>query len=182
MHILRKVISIAALVAAVLTGSALAHAPSVADLDAANRAAGNRHDVAMAVGEAIFRTTWPAQVFRVSANGIAGHTVVGLGIYGVKFHDPITRAEFVNQVAQLAQRAFGAAPDAEEVDIWAVVPIDVGKGVIVSGDLAKPTTRTVFTATIQRDSPADLMPQQLLRGPKAYWDEEWARAAFKQGK
>jgi hypothetical protein len=169
------------LIAALFTGIARAHAPSVADLDATSRAAGNRHDVAMAVGEAIFRTTWPAQVFRVSANGFAGHIVLGLGVYGVKFHDPMTRSEFATQISELAQRAFTAAPEAEEVDIWAVVPIEVGKGVIVSGDLAKPTTRTVFTATILRNEPQDLLPEHLLKGPKAYWDEEWARTAFKQG-
>jgi hypothetical protein len=179
--ILRRVISSALLVAALSTGIARAHQPTVADLDAESRSAGNKKEIAMAIGEAIFKTDWPAQVFRVSANGIDGHIVVGLGVYGVKFHDPMTRAEFATQVSELAQRAFTAAPEAEEVDIWAVVPISVGKGVIVTGDLAKPTTRTVFTATVRRNAPEDLLPTHLLEGPKTYWDEEWARTAFKQG-
>lgn len=167
--------------ASLLATGAQAHTASVADMDASSRAAGNRHDVALAVGEQIFRSAWPAQVFRVSANAIGKHVVVGLGVYGVKFHDPMTRAQFATQISELAQRAFTAAPEAEEVDIWTVVPIDVGKGVIVTGDLAKPTTRTVFTATVMRGSPDDLLPAHLLRGPKTYWDEEWARTAFKQG-
>lgn len=178
---MRRAISLTLLIAALVVGAARAHTTSVADMDASSRAAGNRHDVAVAVGEQIFRTAWPAQVFRVSANAIGNHIVVGLGVYGVKFHDPMTRSEFATQVSELAQRAFTAAPEAEEVDVWTVVPIEVGKGVIVSGDLAKPTTRTVFTASIMRDSPDDLLPTRLLKGPKTYWDEEWARTAFKQG-
>lgn len=178
---MRRAISLLLLCAGLCASAAQAHAPSVADLDAASRAAGNRHETAIAVGEELFRSDWPAQIFRVSANAIGNHVIVGLGVYGVKFHETMTRTQFVDQISELAKRAFTAAPEAEEVDIWAVVPIDVGKGVIVTGDLAKPTTRTVFTASIVRGSPDDLLPARLLKGPKTYWDEEWARTAFKQG-
>ena len=55
----------------------------------------------------------------------------------------------------LIARAFAAAPAAEEVDLWVTVPIAVGKGLVVSGDLAVPTTRTVFTLSVRRGEHAD---------------------------
>lgn len=175
-----RIKAVLALTLALLPSIAFAKAPSVADLDAENRAAGNRKDVAMHVGEALFKNEWPAQIFRISADSIGAHVVVGLGLYGVKFHRAITQAEFTAEVADLVKRSFAAAPEAEEVDIWTVVPIDVGKGVIVSGDLAKPTTRTVFTVAIPRSSVLQASPATLLRMPGVYWDEEWARTAFKK--
>jgi len=76
--------------------------------------------------------------------------------------------------------AFAAAPEAEEVDLWVSVPISVGKGVIVSGDLAKPTTRTVFSVSVRRGE----NPEAVLSGGSsstAYWDQEWERSAFNSG-
>ncbi|MDP9023960.1 MAG: hypothetical protein M3N13_01115, partial [Candidatus Eremiobacteraeota bacterium] len=90
----------------------LAKPPTVADLDTANRAAGNRMGVAKAVGERIFSRLWAAQIFRVSANGIGEHVVVGLGIYGVKFHHPLSRTEFASEISQLVAQSFDAAPKA----------------------------------------------------------------------
>lgn len=150
----------------------LAAAPSVADLDAHSRAEGNRLDIATAVGEKIFATRWPAQVLQVEANQIGDHLVLGLHVSGVKFHQPLTRAEFVREVRTLVDRAFAAAPAAEEVDVWVTVPIKVGKDVIVSGDLAKPTTRNVYTLSARRAK----------RGSaNIFVDEEWAHDAFKKG-
>jgi len=134
----------------------------------------------MAVGEAVFKSEWPAEVFRVSANGVSSHVVIGFGLYGVKFHKPMSRMDFATEVATLVKRAFAAAPGSEEVDVWTVVPITVGKGVIVSGDLAKPTTRTVFTVSVTRKDAALLTPTALLSRPGEYWDEDWARSAFKK--
>lgn len=169
-----------ALALALLPLAAVAKAPSVADLDAASRAAGNRKDVAMRVGEAVFNSEWPAEVFRVSADGIGTHVVIGLGLYGVKFHRAITQAEFTSEVSALVKRSFAAAPEAEEVDVWTVVPVTIGKGVIVSGDLAKPTTRTVFTVAVPRSgAPAATAASKLGRAIP-YWDEEWVRTAFKK--
>ena len=134
----------------------------------------------MRVGEAVFKSEWPAEVFRVSADGIGTHVVVGLGLYGVKFHRPITKAEFASEVTTLVKRSFAAAPEAEEVDVWTVVPVSIGKGVVVSGDLAKPTTRTVFTVALSRSAAAAVTPVSLLGHSVQYWDEEWARTAFKK--
>jgi hypothetical protein len=170
----------AALTLALIPAVVHAKQPTVADLDAANRSAGNRKEAAMALGEAVFKTSWPAQVFRVSANGVGTHLVLGIGLYGVKFHRPISQLEFAGEVSELVGRAFTALPDAEEVDVWTVVPITVGKGVIVNGDLAKPTTRTVFTVSVPRGDAAHLLPSRLMNHPGVYWDEEWARVAFKE--
>ncbi len=165
---------------AVLPAIAFAKAPTVADLDAANRSAGNRKELAQRVGEAVFKTEWPAQIFRVSANSIGSHVVIGLGLYGVKFHRPMTKVDFSAEVADLVKRSFAAVPEAEEVDVWTVVPVSVGKGVVVSGDLAQPTTRTVFTVAVPRSDAPDVSATSLLRRSGIYWDEEWARTAFEK--
>ena len=159
------------ILATVLQGTAIAAQPSVADLDAQSRAAGNRKDIAVRIGERVFATMWPAQVLQVEANDMGGHVVVGLHVSGVKFHDPLTRAGFNREIAALVAQAFATEAAAEEVDVWVTVPISVGKGVIVSGDLAKPTTRNVYTMSA-------------LRGVRAvgntFVDEDWAREAFKK--
>jgi len=164
-----------------LASPAWSAVPSVADLDATARAAGNRIDVATHIGESIFATKWPAQVSQVSANEVAGHLIVGVRIWGVKFHAEMTREAFVGEVVTLMQRAFAAAPAAEEVDLWASVPIAVAKGQIVSGDLAVPTTRTVYSVTARRgESVAAVEARAGASDGGAYWDEEWERTAFKK--
>ncbi|HZY99115.1 MAG TPA: hypothetical protein VFE36_06055, partial [Candidatus Baltobacteraceae bacterium] len=59
------------------------------------------------------------------------------------------------------------------------VPISVGKGVIVSGDLAKPTTLTVFSVSVRRGQ----SPEAILGASPstAYCDQEWERSAFNSG-
>ncbi|MBV8149518.1 MAG: hypothetical protein JO092_10535 [Candidatus Eremiobacteraeota bacterium] len=154
--------------------------PSVTDLDAAARAAGNRTDIATTIGKSIFSTNWSAQISQVSANAVGTHLIVGIRLWGVKFHHPMTRKQFVAEVASLVERAFAAAPDTEEVDVWASVPIAVGKGVIVSGDLAKPTTRTVFSLSIRRGEPAaKIVVRATAAEDGAFWDPDWERAAFR---
>jgi hypothetical protein len=158
----------------------MAAAPTVAELDAASRAAGNRKDIATRVGEAIFATTWPAQVSQVSANQLGSHLIVGIRVWGVKFHEKMTRAEYVSQVVALAGKAFAAEPGIEEIDLWTSVPIAVGKGVIVSGDLAKPTSRVVYSITIRRGEGSAALAARAAGTHGVYWDEEWARSAFKE--
>ena len=159
--------------------AARATAPTIAQLDAAQRAAGNRLDVATAVGRAIFATMWPAQVSQVSANQIGPHLVIGIRLWGVKFHHPLSRTEFVAEVARLVETAFAAAPKAEEVDVWASVPLEVGKDVVVNGDLAKPTSKTVFSLSVRRGEAADAMTRRAVRSQGVFWDAAWANAAFK---
>jgi len=125
----------------------------------------------MMVGERIFAKPWSAQVLQIEANQTDSHLVLGLHISGVKFHDPLSRPQFDAEIAELTSDAFVAAPAAEEVDIWVTVPIDVGKGVVVSGDLAKPTTRTVYAISAVRG---------VRRSGNLFVDEDWALSAFKK--
>jgi hypothetical protein len=171
----------AALAFGIACGPAVAYAPSVADLDAAARAVGNRRDLAERIGESIFSTRWPAEVSQVSANSLAGHLIVGIRILGVKFHRPITRDEFAAEIVAVVERTFAAVPITEEVDLWASVPITVRKGVIVSGDLAKPTSRTVFTLSVRRgETVASLRTRMAGPSDAVFWDERWIRGAFKE--
>jgi hypothetical protein len=162
-------------------GPGQAEVPSVADLDATARAAGNRMDVATRIGESVFAVTWPAQVSQISANEMDRHLIVGIRIWGVKFHDEMSRRQFVIEVTGLIARAYAAAPAAEEVDVWASVPIEVAKGEVVSGDLAVPTSRTVFSITSRRgETAAEIEARASGFGEGVFWDEEWARTAFKK--
>jgi hypothetical protein len=156
----------------------LAAVPSVADLDAHSRAGGNRVDVATAIGEKVFTKTWPAQVVQVLANENGESLVLGLRLSGVKFHSPIDRAGFEAEVGELVQRAFAAAPNAEEVDLWVTVPIVVGKDVVVSGDLAKPTTKNVYTVTVRRGETPAALKSRLEQGGGVFLDPAWAADAF----
>jgi hypothetical protein len=166
----------------VLIGNgALAYAPSVADLDAAARSVGNRRDIAERIGESIFRTRWAAQVSQISANQFEKHLIVGIRLWGVKFHHPLTRDQFVDEVVAVVQRAFAAAPATEEVDLWTSVPITVAKGVVVSGDLAKPTSRTVFSITVRRGESSSALRARVGQGAEdVFWDSVWAKTAFKE--
>jgi hypothetical protein len=172
------------LLALALSGTlsvAVAGEPSVADLDAAARAVGNRRDAAERIGRAVFATEWPAEVSQISANELDGHLIVGIRVWGVKFHRPMTRDEFVDEIVALVDRAFGAVPGVEEVDLWASVPIAVAKGVVVSGDLAKPTSRTVFSVTALRgETPGSLRSRAVRWNGGVFWDADWARGAFKE--
>jgi hypothetical protein len=162
------------------SAASFAHAPSVADLDAAARAPGNPLDIAQSNGPTIFQTRWPAEVNQVSANELDGHLIVGVRIWGVKFHRPMTRADFVDEIVSLTGDISSAAPDAEEIDFWAAVPIDVRKDEVVSGDLAKPTSRTVFSLTVlRREGSQALRERAMEESDGVFWDAQWARDAFK---
>jgi hypothetical protein len=156
----------------------LAASPSVADIDAHARASGNRIDVATAIGQRIFATTLPVQVLQVMANDAGGHVIVGMRLSGVKFHEPTAQAQFDREVLTLVQAAFAANPAVEEVDLWVTVPITVGKGLVVSGDLAKPTTRTVFTVSVRRGEPLSVLEARLRAGTNVFIEPEWAATAF----
>ena len=78
------------------------------------------------------------------------------------------------------ERTFAAAPATEEIDVWASVPIAVEKGVVVSGDLAKPTSRTVFSLTVRRGSTGDqVRARASAASDGVFWDPRWSRTAFK---
>jgi hypothetical protein len=153
-----------------------AHAaePSIATLDAGARAEGNRKDIADRIGDAVFAREWPAQVLKIAADSVDDHIVVGLRVSGVKFHVPLSREGFIGEISALITQAFQESP-VKEVDVWTVVPLNVGRGVIVNGDLAKPTSRTVFTISVQRGESAAEIAQRMHQGQDVYWDEDWVR-------
>jgi hypothetical protein len=176
---LLRVISLVFLITLSLSTGVFAETPSVADLDAHARASGNRIDVATAIGERIFSTTLPVQVLQVMANDVTGgQIVVGLRLSGVKFHEPTAQAQFEREVEMLVQSAFAANPSVEEVDLWVTVPITVGKGLVVSGDLAKPTTRTVFTVSVRRGESQAALASRLRARTNVFIEPEWAATAF----
>jgi hypothetical protein len=176
-------IGLAATVATALiaTAPAFASAPTVASLDATARASGNRPDIATRIGDRVFSSPLPAQVSQISANEFDGHLVLGIRLWGVKFHKPLTQRQFVDQIAWLVRTAFAAAPSAQEVDIWTSVPISIGKGAVVSGDLARPTSRVVFTLSVPRtSSDAGAIARETSPNGSAFWDDDWARIAFRK--
>lgn len=150
----------------------------MADLDAHARASGNRINVATAIGQRLFTTTWPVQVLQVMANQVGPSVVVGMRLSGVKFHEPTAQTQFDAEVVELVRRAFAADPAIQEVDLWVTVPIDVGKGLVVSGDLAKPTTRTVFTVSVRRGESPRALAARLRAGTNVFLEPEWAATAF----
>lgn len=152
--------------------------PGVDRFDANARAAGNRKDLAVGIGRALFRTRWPAQVLNVYADGFGGHDVAGLRVSGEHFHHALTREEFVGEIADLVRETFASAP-VDEVDVWASVPLRVGKDVIVAGDLAHPTSRSVFTVSVIRGERMDAFIRRMRAGRGVYWDQEWARTTLK---
>ncbi len=170
-----KVISALLLVAQALFPTA---PPGVSRTDAYARASGNLRPVAVRIGRDLFHTIWPAQVLNVYADGIPGHEIAGLHVSGVHFHHALDTAEFVSEIAELVERAFAAAP-VEEVDVWASVPLNVGKGVVVAGDLAKPTFREVFTVSVRRGESAPALVARMRAGKGVFWDQDWKRTALK---
>lgn len=150
---------------------------SVDAVDAYARAGGNDRPVAVQIGKALFTTQWSAQILKVYVNAVQGHAVAGVMLSGVKFHRPLSRDSFADEVTAIAGRALSAAP-VEEVDLWCVVPLNVGKGVIVTGDDAKPAHRTVFTVTVRRGENAASVRNRMDAGKTVYWDTLWVRQAL----
>ncbi len=147
--------------------------PATADLDAAARAAGNSPAVARTIGRALFASGWPAQIVKVRVDSAGGHAVAGLLLSGVKFHGPLDRAGFEQEVEALARRTFEAAP-VEEVDLWATVPIPYDKREPVTGDYAQPVSRIVFAATCRRSELAGFAAR-LRAGEGIYWAPDFLR-------
>ena len=173
---LRKRTSALILISCVLLGTssakaAAAPAPSVDVVNAHARAFGTRKDTAIRIGLRLFNQRWAAQILRIYVDGAGSHQIAGIVLSGMKFHRPLTRRLFLNEVDAIIAQVFHAAP-IEEVDLWCVVPLSVGKGAVVSGDLAQPTERTVFSITVRR---AD----RQRAAHEMYWDAQWAHDALR---
>lgn len=155
-----------------------AASPSVSGLDATARASGNLKPLAVQIGRTLFRTEWPAQVLNVYADGYGGARIAGLRVSGSHFHRRLTQAQFESEIVDLVREAFAAAP-LSEVDVWATVPLRVGKDVVVSGDAAVPTSKTVFTVSVLRRESLSALEQRLRQGIGIFWDQDWAHTALK---
>jgi hypothetical protein len=102
---------------------------------------------------------------RVAAQGFCGLT-----LSGVKFKRRVDTAAFAAEVNGLVRGAFAADPALAEVDLWVTVPADAGKGAIVSGDFAQPSSATVFATTVTRAAAA--RPSD---GTNVFWDPTFQR-------
>lgn len=177
---LLRALGLCAALVAVASSAARAVEPSVANVDAEVRAEGNRQDVAIAIGKTIFAQVWPAQILKVEADSAGPDVVVGLHLSGVKFHSPMTKPDFAEEIASLTRECFGTNSHIVEVDVWASVPLEVGKDVVVSGDLAKPTSRAVFSASVLRPQADASLRERLLTDSDVFWDEDWVNTLFKE--
>ncbi len=110
-----------------------------------------------------------AQLLRVRCERVGAHVDCGLVVSGSKFHRPLDLRAWNEEIASLIDGAYAAAPDVDEVDCWAVVPLDAGKGAIVSGDLAQPTSATVFSITVPRSARRSVR-SRLTGGSGIFWD------------
>lgn len=128
------------------------------------RAAGGDRATALRVAAILLARTLPVQLTKVRCERAAGEKFCGLTLSGVKFHRRIDRAAFEAEVDELVAQTFAADPQIVEVDLWTTVPADAGKGAVVSGDFALPTSATVFATTARR---GDAAPS---RGPNVFWD------------
>jgi hypothetical protein len=163
-----------------MTAALAALVPALAAAAPADlRAFGNDRATALTVARALLAHPLAAQLTRVRCDRAGAHRVCGLVLSGVKFHRPLDRAGFVNEVRGLIRGAFAAAP-IEEVDLWATVPLDAGHGAVVSGDFAQPTSATVFTITVRKADLAQL-DARLASGRDVAWDPAFAASLAKGG-
>ena len=136
---------------------------------AKDRIAGNAPDVAERVAVALLSAGYPEQILKVRTYKTEPAVVAGIMLSGVKFHAPVDRQTFAADAADMIYRAFAADPSVSEVDVWAVVPIAVPPHADVSGDLAVPTNRTVFSAAVLR---GDFTRDEGSLGT-TYWEAGW---------
>ncbi len=154
-------------------GSRVRAGGSLAEVDAAARAAGNRPKLARALGTALFQTSWPAQILKVRVDAVGSHAVAGLVLSGTKFHHPLDRDAFLAEVRDLVATSF-AHSDVEEVDLWTTIPLRTHAHEVVAGDLAMPTSRNVFAVTVRRRE-AQTFAARLKSGRDVFWDPAWRR-------
>lgn len=173
----RLVVAVALLVSGVALPSRASPVSGYLAARAEGRAEGNDRAQAIALGERLLGTVWPAQVLKIRVDSAGGHRVAGLVVSGTRFHGRLDEAAFLREVRSLVAAAFANA-QVEEVDLWTTVPVDAGFGAMVSGDRARPTSRNVFAVTVERSELPHL--DALLRSPDVYWDRAW-RAALRQG-
>lgn len=152
-------------------GAIATRSPSIALVNIARaRIEGNAPDVAESIAVALLARHFAEPISKVHVLAIPAATIAGITLSGTKFHARRDRAHFVTDVSAMAALAFAAAPQVREVDIWATVPVSVPAGAAVSGDLAVPAAKTVFSAVATRRAG---QPNALQWGTM-YWDPAWS--------
>jgi hypothetical protein len=154
-----------ALVAAALL-PAIAAAADRAEL----RSTGGDRPTALAVANALFARPLDLQLTKVRCERVGARSFCGLTLSGVKFHRRLDTTDFERDVDALVRAAFAAGPQIAEVDLWVTVPATAGKGAVVSGDFAMPTSATVYAATTTR---AQTTPPS--SGANVFWDPAFRR-------
>ncbi len=134
------------------------------------RASGGDRATALRVANALFARPLDLQLTRVRCERAAGASFCGLTLSGVKFHQRLDTGAFERDVDDLVRRALAVDPRIAEVDLWVTVPANAGKGAVVSGDFAQPTSATVFAATTPR---AQTTPPS--SGANVFWDATFRR-------
>ncbi len=166
---MRKAISAA--VACAALAATLGAAP--ADYRAQARAAGGDRATAVRVAHALLARPLALQLTRVRCERAGNDGFCGLTLSGVKFHRHTNLDQFQAEVDALVRDAFAVDRTIAEVDLWVTVPLDAGKGVVVSGDFAQPSSATVYAATVPRALGAPI-------GADVFWDPAF-RGELAQG-
>jgi hypothetical protein len=183
---LRSRINIAALLAAlaiVVPASVMLSSskPVLAQVDNARvraRSAGTDLPTARRIAAALLAHPVAAQLLKVRCERAAGHVDCGLTVSAMHFHRALDVPSWNAEVASLIEGAYAADPAVDEIDLWATVPLDAGKGAVVSGDLAKPTSATVFSVTVPRSARGALR-ERLATGQGVFWDPAFRGALAK---
>lgn len=136
-------------------------APSLIDVDAAARSAGNARADATRIARALLARDWAAQITQVRVDRVAEHRVAGITLLGVKLRHRVDSAEFLREANEVVDLALSTDGGLEEVDLRATVPAPRRGSV---GEMDQPFIATVFTLTVRRDA---------IRGRSAYWDPAW---------
>ncbi|HEV2737408.1 MAG TPA: hypothetical protein VGU66_02405 [Candidatus Elarobacter sp.] len=149
------------------------------DARVVQRSSGSDVAAARRIAAALLARPLPAQLLKVRCERVGRHVDCGLTVSGVKFHRALDVRSWDDEIAALVDGAFAALPDADEIDCWATVPLDAGKGTVVSGDYAKPTAATVFSITVPRAGRGKVRAR-LPGGAGVFWDPAF-RASLSKG-
>ena len=163
---MRRALAAASVCLGLACVAAAAGAPNARVLE---RSFGGDRLTAIQIAQALLARPLAVQLTRVTCERYREQRFCGLVLSGVKFHRRMDTASFEAEVDELVRGAYAADPEIAEVDLWVTVPIETGKGEVVSGDFAQPAFATVYATTTER---GDASPA---RGPNVFWDPTFRR-------
>lgn len=132
------------------------------------RAAGGDKALAVRVADRLLSPALPLQLVRIRCERAGGNSYCGLTLSGVKFKRRVDTAAFRAEVDGLVRGAFAVDPSIAEVDLWVTVPADAGKGAVVSGDFAMPSSATVYATTVPR-----ALAAHAAENANVFWDPKF---------